>query len=113
MDFLKRLGIENRNSGASTGSWWDTDTAGPLLDVVSPVNGKTIASVTQTSPEAYEKVVRTAESAFAKWRLVPAPKRGELVRQIGLRLRANKEPLGTLVSYEMGKSIQEGLGEVQ
>jgi len=113
MDFLKRLGIENRNSGASTGSWWDTDTAGPLLDVVSPVDGKTIASVSQASPEAYEKVVRTAESAFAKWRLVPAPKRGELVRQIGLRLRANKEPLGTLVSYEMGKSLQEGLGEVQ
>jgi aldehyde dehydrogenase (NAD+) len=113
MDFLKSLGIEKINFGASTGSWWDTEAAGPLLDIVSPVDGKTVAAVNQASPQAYEKVVRTAESAFAQWRMVPAPKRGEIVRQIGLRLRAVKEPLGTLVSYEMGKSLQEGLGEVQ
>ena len=113
MDFLGRLGIEKHNSGASTGSWWDTNTAGVPLQVVSPVDGKTIAGVYQASAEAYEQVVMTAESAFARWRLVPAPKRGEIVRQIGLKMRTFKEPLGTLVSYEMGKSLQEGLGEVQ
>jgi aldehyde dehydrogenase (NAD+) len=113
MDFLKRLGIADRNSGASTGSWWDPGAAGPLLKVVSPVDGKTVASVIQASTEAYEKVIKTAQSAFAHWRTVPAPKRGEIVRQIGLRLREYKEPLGTIVSYEMGKSLQEGLGEVQ
>ncbi len=113
MDFLKSLGIEKRNSGASTGSWWDSENAGVMLEVVSPVDGKTVAAVIQASSQAYEKVVRTAESAFALWRMVPAPKRGEIVRQIGLKLRAVKEPLGTLVSYEMGKSLQEGLGEVQ
>jgi aldehyde dehydrogenase (NAD+) len=113
MEPLSKLGIKRQNSGASTGSWWDPGAAGGLLDVVSPVDGKTIASVSQASGEAYEKVVMTAESAFTRWRLVPAPKRGDLVRQIGLKLRASKEPLGTLVSYEMGKSLQEGLGEVQ
>ena len=113
MDFLKKLGIEKQNFGASTGSWWDENTAGVPLEVVSPVDGKTIAGVYQASAEAYEKIASTAESAFVHWRMVPAPKRGELVRQIGLRLRAYKEPLGTLVSYEMGKSLQEGLGEVQ
>ncbi len=113
MEFLRTLGIGERNPGASTGGWWDTDSAGPWLDIVSPVDGKTIASVRQASTQAYEEVVRNAVSAFAHWRLVPAPKRGEIVRQIGLRLRAFKEPLGTLVSYEMGKSLQEGLGEVQ
>jgi aldehyde dehydrogenase (NAD+) len=113
MDFLKSLGIEKRNSGTSTGSWWDRENAGVMLEVVSPVDGKTIATVHQASSQAYEKVVRTAESAFALWRMLPAPKRGEIVRQIGLKLRAVKEPLGTLVSYEMGKSRQEGLGEVQ
>ncbi len=113
MDFLKRLGIEKQNSGASTGVWWDSNAAGVPLEVVSPVDGKSIAGVYQVSKETYEKVVSTAESSFVHWRMVPAPKRGEVVRQIGLRLRAYKEPLGTLVSYEMGKSLQEGLGEVQ
>ncbi len=113
MDFLKSLGIEKRNSGASTGVWWEREDAGVMLNIVSPVDGKTVAAVSQASLQAYEKVVRTAESAFAVWRMVPAPKRGEVVRQIGLKLRAVKEPLGTLVSYEMGKSLQEGLGEVQ
>ncbi len=113
MDFLKSLGIENRNSGASTGKWWDRENNGVILDIVTPVDGKTVAAINQVSTQAYEKVVRTAQSAFAVWRAVPAPKRGEIVRQIGLKLRAVKEPLGMLVSYEMGKSLQEGLGEVQ
>jgi len=113
VDFLRRLGIESRNSGVSTGSWWDADFAGSLFDVVSPVDGKTIASVSKASAVAYERVVTTAESAFSCWSLIPAPKRGEIILQIGLKLRAFKEPLGALVSYEMGKSLQEGLGEVQ
>ena len=110
MDFLKSLGIESRNLGASTGSWWNCDDDGLMLKVISPVDGKIVASVKQTSMQEYERVVRTAESAFAIWRMVPAPKRGDIVRQIGLKLRAFKEPLGMLVSYEMGKSLQEGLG---
>jgi aldehyde dehydrogenase (NAD+) len=113
MEFLKRLGIKKINSGASTGSRWDTDAADAMLDIVSPVDGKHIASVRQATREAYDKVVKTAEAAFLHWRMVPAPTRGEIVRQISQRLRTNKEPLGTLVSYEMGKSLQEGLGEVQ
>jgi aldehyde dehydrogenase (NAD+) len=113
MYFLKRLGIDTKNSGASAGEWWDADESGERLAVVSPVDGKTIASVTQASDKAYKTVITIAEAAFRHWRLVPAPKRGEIVRQLGLKLRAYKEPLGTLVSYEMGKSLQEGLGEVQ
>src|SRR5574341_1127393 len=113
MDFLTKLGIEKKNPGASTGSWWDSEAAGPWLDIVSPVDGKVVASVSQATTGAYERIITAAESAFAHWRLVPAPKRGEIVRQIGLRLRDFKAPLGTLVSYEMGKSLQEGLGEVQ
>ena len=113
MDFLKTLGIEFRHSGASTGSWWDNEAGGDFFDVVSPVDGKIIASIKQTSEDTYEKLVAAAGSAFASWSLTPAPKRGEIVRQIGLKLRKYKQPLGALVSYEMGKSLQEGLGEVQ
>ncbi len=113
MDFLKKLGIESRNSGASTGSWWDTNFTGNSLNIVSPVDGKTIESISQASAAAYEQVVTSAESAFGRWRLIPSPKRGEIVRQIGLKLRTFKQPLGTLIAYEMGKSLQEGYGEVQ
>ncbi len=113
MDFLMKLGIEKLNPGASTGRWWDTDTSGPLLNVLSPVDGKIIASVNQASVRSYEQVVKTAEAAFARWRLVPAPQRGEIIRQIGLKFRAGKDSLGALISYEMGKSLQEGRGEVQ
>ncbi len=113
MDFLGQLGIAKRNRGVSTGRSWDADSGGELLEVVSPTDGTSIAQVFQSSPEACERVIRTAQAAFAHWRQVPAPKRGEIVRQIGLRLRDRKKPLGTLVSCEMGKSLQEGLGEVQ
>ncbi len=112
-DFLRTLGIGPQNAGASTGRWWDEEVTGDLFDVVSPVDGKVIARVKQPSEGTYEKVVAAAESGFMSWRSIPAPKRGEIVRQIGLKLRAYKQPLGTLVSYEMGKSLQEGLGEVQ
>ena len=79
----------------------------------SPVDGKLIASLATTSKEDYETVIAKAQAAFVEWRLWPAPKRGEIVRQIGDALRKNKESLGRLVSYEMGKSLQEGYGEVQ
>jgi aldehyde dehydrogenase (NAD+) len=112
MDFLKTLRIEPTNNGVSTGSQW-IKSAGGTIDSLSPVDGKIIGTVTSADKEAYETVVKKAEEAFKIWRLVPAPKRGEVVRQVGEALRQYKEPLGKLVSYEMGKSLQEGYGEVQ
>ncbi|HMU47644.1 MAG TPA: aldehyde dehydrogenase family protein [Chitinophagaceae bacterium] len=112
MDFLKSLKIEGVNNGVSTGSYW-LKSKGEAIDSFSPVDGKKIASVTATDKETYETVVSKAETAFKTWRMMPAPKRGEIVRQIGEALRHYKEPLGKLVSYEMGKSLQEGYGEVQ
>ncbi|RLC50084.1 MAG: aldehyde dehydrogenase family protein [Candidatus Cloacimonadota bacterium] len=113
MDFLKTLGIKDKNFGSSTGTKWIESTSSAELKISSPTNGDYIASVYQASEEDYEKLITTAEEAFKFWRTVPAPGRGEIVRQIGLKLREYKEPLGTLVSFEMGKSLQEGLGEVQ
>ena len=112
MDFLKTLGIEPINKGISTGTKWQ-DSSGEKIDSYSPVDGKKIGSVIAADKEGYEAVVSKAEEAIKTWRLMPAPQRGEIVRQIGEALRKNKEPLGKLVSYEMGKSLQEGLGEVQ
>jgi aldehyde dehydrogenase (NAD+) len=112
MDFLKTLHIDLNNQGVSTGSKWLT-TTGEKIDSYSPVDGKLIGSVNAADKDSYEKVIRTAEAAFKKWRMIPAPHRGEIVRQIGEALRKYKEPLGKLVSYEMGKSLQEGYGEVQ
>ena len=109
---LSALGIKENNFGASTGTkHWNT--AGPKVDSYSPADGKFIGSVNQAPKDDYEKVMAKAEEAFKIWRTVPAPKRGEIVRQIGDQLREYKAPLGKLVSYEMGKSLQEGLGEVQ
>ena len=113
MDFLKILGIKEKNYAASTGTEWNKTTDQGELKIYSPTNGKLIASVYQASENDYENIIGKASEAFKTWRKVPAPKRGEIVRQIGLKLREYKEPLGTLVSYEMGKSLQEGLGEVQ
>lgn len=113
MDFLKKLGIKKKNYGASTGLKWNDTTDQGELDVFSPVDGKKIASVYLASEKDYENVVEKAHKAFLKWREVPAPKRGEIVRQIGLKLREYKDDLGALVSYEMGKSLAEGKGEVQ
>jgi aldehyde dehydrogenase (NAD+) len=112
MDFLQQLGIEPQNGAASTGSDWISSKNG-AIDSYSPVNGKKIAAVTQADHACYEQLVAKAQEAFTAWRLWPAPKRGEIVRQVGDALRANKEALGKLVSYEMGKSLQEGYGEVQ
>jgi aldehyde dehydrogenase (NAD+) len=111
-EVLKQLGIAASNSGASTGSDW-AEGNGRVIVSYSPVDGKKIAEVSSCSEEAYERVIRTAEKAFVEWRMWPSPKRGDIVRQIGDELRENKEVLGRLVSYEMGKSLQEGFGEVQ
>jgi aldehyde dehydrogenase (NAD+) len=110
--FLQQLGIHAQNHGVSTGTK-NIPTTGKILESYSPVDGKLIASVNTTDEKAYEATIKQAQEAFLEWRMVPAPKRGEIVRQVGDALRANKEALGKLVSYEMGKSLQEGLGEVQ
>jgi aldehyde dehydrogenase (NAD+) len=109
---LNQLGIDAVNKGICTGTQW-IDSTGDVLISYSPVDGSAIAGVKQATRQDYEKLVATAGEAFLSWRMVPAPKRGEIVRQIGLELRKYKEPLGRLVSWEMGKIYQEGLGEVQ
>lgn len=111
--FLKVLGIEAINSGASSGQTWLVTSAGKTLSVSSPTTGEHIADVQMCSVDDYESVIDQATEAFTFWRSVPAPKRGEIVRQLGLKLRAKKHELGNLVSFEMGKSLQEGMGEVQ
>jgi len=108
---LKKLNVQDINLGSSTGSKFFGN--GQLIESFSPVDGKLIGKVTSTTKEDYEKVIERAQTAFKSWRLVPAPQRGEIVRQFGEKLRELKQPLGELVSYEMGKSLQEGLGEVQ
>jgi aldehyde dehydrogenase (NAD+) len=112
MDFLHTLSIEKENSGVSTGTQWLKAGGDPVISE-SPVDAKEIARVTTASRDDYDKVIGTAQKAFLQWRKVPAPRRGEIIRQIGLALRKNKDALGRLVSYEMGKSLQEGWGEVQ
>lgn len=109
---LDKLGIEKNNEGASTGTKW-LKGGGGKIESYSPVDGKKIATVTTVTNDTYDKVIEQAQAAFVEWRMWPAPKRGEVVRQIGDALRKFKEPLGKLVSYEMGKSLQEGYGEVQ
>jgi L-aminoadipate-semialdehyde dehydrogenase len=112
MEFLKNLKIDTGNAGTSTGSKWLPSTAA-AIESFSPVDGKRIAAVTATDKAGYEAVVTAAQAAFTQWRTWPAPRRGEIVRQIGEALRHYKTDLGKLVSYEMGKSLQEGYGEVQ
>ena len=109
---LQQLGINGNNAGVSTGNKW-IKSKGAVIHSFSPVDGKLIASVTSGTEKEYEQVMGTALEAYKVWRNIPAPKRGEVVRQVGEELRKFKEPLGKLVSYEMGKSLQEGLGEVQ
>lgn len=109
---LSDLGIEKLNEGTSTGTKWIKST-GAELHSYSPVDGKLIATVKQSTAKDYEKAMQKATEAFKTWKMMPAPKRGEIVRQFGESLRAKKDSLGALVSYEMGKSLQEGLGEVQ
>ncbi len=111
-EVLQTLGIEKVNNGACTGTNWKK-TEGNAIKSFSPSDGELIAEINLATPEDYKEIIETAKGAFEKWRMVPAPKRGEIVRLIGLELRKYKEPLGKLVSHEMGKIYQEGLGEVQ
>jgi aldehyde dehydrogenase (NAD+) len=112
MKFLIALKIQANNNGVSTGVNW-LKSNGEKLSSYSPVDGKLIGTVTGADTKTYEAVINKAQSAFTEWRNWPAPKRGEIVRQVGEELRKAKNDLGQLVSYEMGKSLQEGLGEVQ
>jgi aldehyde dehydrogenase (NAD+) len=109
---LENLGIKAENSGSAVGSHWFM-TRGETIASYSPVDGSLIAEVNSATNTEYEACIEKANDAFKSWRMVPAPKRGEIVRQFGELLREKKEDLGKLVSYEMGKSYQEGLGEVQ
>jgi L-aminoadipate-semialdehyde dehydrogenase len=109
---LARLGIEEVNSGACWGQWI-ADPAGAELVSISPVDGSELARVRQAAEEDYDEVVWNASQTFEKWRMVPAPKRGQIAREIGDELRRAKEDLGTLVTLEMGKILPEGMGEVQ
>ena len=112
MEFLQQLQLQKKNEGSSTGTVWQTS-KGEIIVSSSPVDNQEIGTVISTDKEAYEKIIKTAQTAFLEWRNWPAPKRGEVVRQMGDALRKEKQALGQLVSYEMGKSLQEGLGEVQ
>ncbi len=112
-EILKNLGVQADNAGWSTGSNWGKVQSDAQFTSKSPVDDKVIAHVTTASADDYEAVIVKAKAAFLEWRQIPAPKRGEIVRQFGDALRQHKEDLGTLVSYEMGKSLQEGFGEVQ
>jgi aldehyde dehydrogenase (NAD+) len=111
-DILKKLGVSEHNKGCSTGQN-HIKSNGKVISSYSPVDDHKIASVICSDEEAYEEVIATAQKAFLEWRMWPSPKRGDVVRQVGEALRKNKETLGRLVSYEMGKSLQEGFGEVQ
>ena len=108
---LVELDINPKNSGTSSGTKWMS--SGKDIESYSPVDGAKIGTVTTTTTDEFDKVMIASTSAFKTWKLIPAPQRGEIVRQFGERLRSLKNPLGQLVSYEMGKSLQEGLGEVQ
>jgi aldehyde dehydrogenase (NAD+) len=108
---LTQLGVKALNNGTSTGS--HNFSNGEIIESYSPVDGQLIGKVKTTTRADYDKVLDAATSAFLSWREKPAPQRGEIVRQFGNKLRDLKEPLGKLVSYEMGKSLQEGYGEVQ
>ncbi|MEO9023230.1 MAG: aldehyde dehydrogenase family protein [Ginsengibacter sp.] len=111
-NFLKELKISELNKGVSTGTKWIA-ASGEKIKSFSPVDGKLIATINSCDKRSFDYVIETAQNAFLEWRSWPAPRRGEIIRQVGNELRKNKENLGKLVSYEMGKSLQEGMGEVQ
>jgi aldehyde dehydrogenase (NAD+) len=113
MEILDSLNIGRQNQGASTGTSWNTTKTNSSIDVVSPVDGRILASVYRASEEDYRRCSAAARAAFTWWRSVPPPERGAIVRQIGEALRARKDELAALVTWETGKPLQEGLGEVQ
>ena len=103
------LNVDQVNNGTSTGKEWFS--SGEVIESYSPVDGALIGKVKATTREDYDRTIKTAQEAFKTWRTMPSPQRGEIVRKFNDELRRLKEPLGKLVSYEMGKSYQEGLGE--
>ncbi|MDH4308425.1 MAG: aldehyde dehydrogenase family protein, partial [Acidimicrobiia bacterium] len=105
------LGLTDHNPGVFAGSWLDP--TGPTLEVTNPATGETIATVAQATPEQYDQAVAAASAAFDRWRMLPAPKRGEYIRLLGNALREKRDELGALVTLEMGKIFPEGVGEVQ
>jgi aldehyde dehydrogenase (NAD+) len=109
-DGLARLGLEDENLGGFGGDWMGS---GPELEVITPIDGSRLATVRQVTEAEYDRIVERAHAAYLTWRAVPAPRRGDLIRQLGNRLREVKHELGALVTLEMGKSIAEGEGEVQ
>ena len=113
LNFIAQLGLKDINHGTSTGQNQFSSANAESKEIFSPVDGKLIGKVIFTTESEYNEVITKAQDAFLIWRKMPAPKRGEIVRQYGNLLREYKQPLGELVSYEMGKSLQEGLGEVQ
>lgn len=113
MDLLQRLNIKSVNPGAFSGHGWHSDNHAHTLESFNPSTGNKLAEIATCTMDDYEQVMQRAEQAAQAWRKVPAPKRGEIIRQIGQALRENKDSLGSLVSLEMGKSKQEGDGEVQ
>ncbi len=110
-ELLTRLGIRPVNPGACAADWLDT--TGPVIESVNPATGEVLAKVRSASAEDYETVMASAHEAFLQWRMVPAPRRGEIIRQLGDELRVHKKELGALVTLEMGKILVEGEGEVQ
>ena len=110
---LDKLGLDRINAGACIGPDGWLETGGQLLTSFNPTSGEPIAQVVQTTPEAYDQVITAASQAFESWRMVPAPKRGLIIRDLGLAVRELIEPLGELISLEMGKIRAEGIGEVQ
>ena len=113
-DLLKKLKINEENFGCCIGgeNWLETKTEG-VIDSINPSSGDLIAKVFKSSEQDYDKVIQASNEAFKEWRMVPAPKRGELIRLMGNALRENKDLLGSLVALEMGKIKAEGDGEVQ
>src|SRR5439155_23232236 len=107
---LRKLGLEGDNPGVFCGEWLGS---GRLLKSISPIDGKLLATVRTATAEQYERTIKRAQVAFEEWRAVPAPKRGEIIRQLGNALREAKQDLGRLVTLETGKIIAEGEGEVQ
>jgi len=109
-DTLRKLGLEKENPGAFCGEWLGS---GKVLESISPIDGQVLAAVRSATPEEYERVVQHAKEAFEQWQVIPAPKRGEVIRQLGNALREAKSDLGRLVTLEAGKITAEGEGEVQ
>lgn len=113
MDLLKHLNIKPKNAGAYSGYTWKNKLTDHCLPSINPSTNENIADVGMCTAEDYEVVIQQAQEAFLAWRIIPAPQRGDIIRQMGQALRENKDYLGSLVSLEMGKSKQEGDGEVQ